>query len=328
MIKWGVIGTGHMANIFAESIQETDNAKLVAVSSRTKKSLEIFGDRFNIMKNFRFISNEEICASEDINAIYISTLNNTHFDLIKLCAVNKKNILCEKPMSLNIEEAKIAANFIKKFDVIFYEALAYTSHIQTKTFIDLINNNEIGEILSANATFGFKVKRVKAKSRIFNKLLGGGAILDIGCYPFSLINLIFKNDKNINFKSTKGSFAITGVDDSAEANLIIGNKISSNIKISFKENLDNKVVINGKSGSLTLSNPWLPELKSFIQIDHANSNYKKFITSEKTVFGNQIQNVSTKIKEKKMNEDFLVDIESSLEIMKNLTIWSNLIKVQ
>ena len=46
MIKWGVIGTGHMANIFAESIQETDNAKLVAVSSRTKKSLEIFGDKF------------------------------------------------------------------------------------------------------------------------------------------------------------------------------------------------------------------------------------------------------------------------------------------
>ena len=43
MIKWGVIGTGHMANIFAESIQEIDNAKLVAVSSRTKKSLEIFG---------------------------------------------------------------------------------------------------------------------------------------------------------------------------------------------------------------------------------------------------------------------------------------------
>jgi dihydrodiol dehydrogenase / D-xylose 1-dehydrogenase (NADP) len=328
MIRWGIIGLGNMAQKFAQSIKENNNAKLIAISSLNSEKLKTFKNEFQIDKSLSFDNYNDLIKCTEIDAIYIATLNNTHLDLIKLCAENKKNILCEKPMSLNIEEAKIAANFIKKFDVIFYEALAYTSHIQTKTFIDLINNNEIGEILSANATFGFKVKRVKAKSRIFNKLLGGGAILDIGCYPFSLINLIFKNDKNINFKSTKGSFAITGVDDSAEANLIIGNKISSNIKISFKENLDNKVVINGKSGSLTLSNPWLPELKSFIQIDHANSNYKKFITSEKTVFGNQIQNVSTKIKEKKMNEDFLVDIESSLEIMKNLTIWSNLIKVQ
>ena len=51
MIKWGVIGTGRRANIFAESIQETDNAKLVAVSSRTEKSLEIFGDRFKIKES-------------------------------------------------------------------------------------------------------------------------------------------------------------------------------------------------------------------------------------------------------------------------------------
>ena len=53
MINWGIIGTGHMANIFAESIKETGNAKLVAISSRAKKSVEIFGDRFNIMKKFK-----------------------------------------------------------------------------------------------------------------------------------------------------------------------------------------------------------------------------------------------------------------------------------
>ena len=137
MIKWGVIGTGHMANIFAESIQETDNAKLVAVSSRTKKSLEIFGDRFNIKENLRFISNEEICKSEDIDAIYISTLNNTHFDLIKLCAINKKNILCEKPFCLNLNEAKELQKIIIINKVMFFEAIAYLSHPQTSVIHDL-----------------------------------------------------------------------------------------------------------------------------------------------------------------------------------------------
>ena len=326
MIKWGIIGLGNMAQKFANSIKETDNAKLVAISSLSSEKLKIFKNNFQIDKKLVFNNYNDLVKCDEIDAVYIATLNNTHLDLIKLCAENKKNILCEKPMSLNIEEAKIAANHIKKFNVMFYEAVAYTSHAQTKTFIDLMNENNIGKILSIHATFGFKVKKINPKSRIFNKSLGGGAILDIGCYPFSFLNLICKNNENIEFKSVKGSFAITGVDDSAEANLIIGNNIRSNIKVSFKENLDNKMIINGESGSLILSNPWLPEIKSFVQVNHKHSSYKKFITSDKSVFGNQIQNVSAKIQDKKMNDNFLVNIQDSLKIMNNLTIWSNLIR--
>jgi predicted dehydrogenase len=326
MIKWGVIGLGNMGQKFANSIKETDNAKLIAISSLNSEKLKIFKNNFQIDKKLVFNNYNDLVKCDEIDAVYIATLNNTHLDLIKLCAENKKNILCEKPMSLNIEEAKIAANHIKKFNVMFYEAVAYTSHAQTKTFIDLMNENNIGKILSIHATFGFKVKKINPKSRIFNKSLGGGAILDIGCYPFSFLNLICKNNENIEFKSVKGSFAITGVDDSAEANLIIGNNIRSNIKVSFKENLDNKTIINGESGSLILSNPWLPEIKSFVQVNHKHSSYKKFITSDKSVFGNQIQNVSAKIQDKKMNDNFLVNIQDSLKIMNNLTIWSNLIR--
>ena len=314
-----------MAQKFAHSIKETDNAKLVAISSLNKEKLKIFKNNFQINKDLVFNNYNDLIKCDEIDAVYIATLNDTHLNLIKLCAENKKNILCEKPMSLNIEEANIAANYIKKFDVMFYEAIAYTGHIQTKAFINLMNENNIGQILSIDATFGFKVKRVNPKSRIFNKSLGGGAILDIGCYPLSFLNLIFKNNENIEFESAKGTFASTGVDDSAEANLIIENKIHSNIKISFKENLDNKFIINGEFGSLILSNPWLPEIKNFIQINLKNSNYKKFITSNKSLFANQIQNVSSKIQDKKMNDSFLVNIQDSLKIMNNLTIWSNLI---
>ena len=325
MIRWGIIGLGNMAQKFAHSIKETDNAKLVAISSLNKEKLKIFKNNFQINKDLVFNNYNDLIKCDEIDAVYIATLNDTHLNLIKLCAENKKNILCEKPMSLNIEEANIAANYIKKFDIMFYEAIAYTSHIQTKAFIDLMNENNIGQILSINATFGFKVKRVNPKSRIFNKSLGGGAILDIGCYPLSFLNLIFKNNENIEFESAKGTFASTGVDDSAEANLIIENRIHSNIKISFKENLDNKFIINGEFGSLILSNPWLPEIKNFIQINLKNSNYKKFITSNKSLFANQIQNVSSKIQDKIMNDSFLVNIQDSLKIMNNLTIWSNLI---
>ena len=326
MIKWGIIGLGNMAQKFANSIKETNNAKLIAVSSLNYEKLKIFKYIYQIKEELVFNNYNDLIKCDEVDAIYIATLNNTHLDLIKLCAENKKNILCEKPMSLNIEEAKIAEIYIKKFDVMFYEAIAYTSHAQTKILIDLIDENVIGKILSVNASFGFKAKKIKPKSRIFNKLLGGGAILDLGCYPLSFLNLIYKNNENIEFENVKGTFAITDVDNSAEANLIIENNIRSNIKVSFKENLDNKLIINGEFGSLILSNPWLPEVISFVQIDLKNSNYKKFITSDKSIFGNQIQNVSAKIQDKKVNDDFLVNIQSSLKIMNNLTLWSNLIK--
>ena len=326
MIKWGIVGLGNMAQKFANAIKETNNAKLLSISSLNSEKLKSFANNFQIDKNYVFDSYNDLISCKEIDAVYIATLNNTHLNLIKSCAENKKNILCEKPLTLNFDEANEAANYIAKHDVIFYEAIAYYSHGQTKNLIALLNENKIGKIISINSTFGFKVKRVNPKSRIFDKSLGGGVILDVGCYPLSLLNLISKNSKNIKFINAKGSFSSTDVDDSAEANLVIEDTIDSYVKISFKENLENKLIIKGENGSLIVPNPWLPEMKSHIDVNYVNSSYKKFFTSTKSLFGNQIQNVSANIESNKKKDDFLVNIEESLKIMNNLTIWSDLIR--
>ena len=327
MIKWGVIGTGHMANIFAESIQETDNAKLMAVSSRTKKSLEIFGDRFNIKENLRFISNEEICKSEDIDAIYISTLNNTHFDLIKLCAINKKNILCEKPFCLNLIEAKELQKIIIINKVMFFEAIAYLSHPQTSVILDLVNNDEIGEIISIESTFGFKVRKIDPESRLFNKKLGGGAILDVGCYPMSFISLFLDNENKIVFNEIDGEIYHTNVDIAASANITINDKIQCKIKISLKEYFKNNSIIKGTKGSMIVGFPWLPEKKVFLEIHNKSRYYKNFVHSDLSVYANQIKNVSNRFLNNNNNNKIrLFDVSKSLENMTYLDHWMESIK--
>ena len=326
MIKWGVIGTGHMANIFAESIQETDNAKLMAVSSRTKKSLEIFGDRFNIKENLRFISNEEICKSEDIDAIYISTLNNTHFDLIKLCAINKKNILCEKPFCLNLIEAKELQKIIIINKVMFFEAIAYLSHPQTSVILDLVNNDEIGEIISIESTFGFKVRKIDPESRLFNKKLGGGAILDVGCYPMSFISLFLDNENKIVFNEIDGEIYHTNVDIAASANITINDKIQCKIKISLKEYFKNNSIIKGTKGSMIVGFPWLPEKKVFLEIHNKSRYYKNFVHSDLSVYANQIKNVSNRFLNNNNNKIRLFDVSKSLENMTYLDHWMQSIK--
>ena len=67
-------------------------------------------------------------------------------------------------------------------------------------------------------------------------------------------------------------------------------------------------------------------IKKGLDVNYVNSNYKKFFTSTRSLFGNQIQNVSANIESNKRKDDFLVNIEESLKIMNNLTIWSNLIR--
>ena len=87
--------------------------------------------------------------------------------MILECAKHNKKILCEKPIGLNLDQANLALKAIKEKNIMFFEAIAYRSHIQTKKIIELINSDEIGDILRIEALFGFKVNHVKKDSRLF-----------------------------------------------------------------------------------------------------------------------------------------------------------------
>ena len=237
MINWGVIGAGNMGRAFAEAIKEVDNAKLIAVASANNNP-NTFGDNFKIEKEFRFKDYESICKNDKIDAIYISTLNNTHYDLIKMCALNKKHILCEKPFCLNLAEALEIEKIINQNDIKFFEAIAYVSHPQTDSILNLINEGKIGEIQSIELSFGFKARKIMPEPRLFNKKLGGGAILDVGCYPMSFISL-FNNNNEIKFQNIYGEICSTNVDIAASAEILVNDNIMCKIKISLKEYFEN-----------------------------------------------------------------------------------------
>ena len=116
MIKWGIIGLGKMGRVFANAISEVENSKLICVASRSSNKLNIFQKDFKIKMENKFTNYKELIISKKIDAVYISTLNNTHVDLILECVKNNKKILCEKPIGLNLEEANLALTAIKKHD--------------------------------------------------------------------------------------------------------------------------------------------------------------------------------------------------------------------
>ena len=323
MIKWGVLGLGKMANQFATAIKETDNAELIGAASLSEERLNSFSKKYQIKNNYKFNNYEDILKSNDIDAVYISALNNSHLNLILKSAENGKNILCEKPMAMTYDEAIIASNLIKKNKIFFMEAIAYRSHQQTNNVIKVVNDGEIGKIKSINSSFGFRVKKINPESRLFKKSFGGGAILDIGCYPLSFISLFDTIKGDIIIENAKGDFCETGVDDYAEANLLLNNKIKAHIKISFKNNLDNNSIIYGENGHVIIPSPWLPEKKSFIEVNKKNSSYKIILNSERSIYAQQIYNFSNFI----INNSHEIkspnlSLDESLKIPKLLSEWS------
>ena len=318
MINWGIIGLGKMANVFATSIKELNNCKLKFISSLNSSKLKSFGDKHDIKNINRFNSYEELLKKDEVDAVYISTINNTHAELIVKAAENKKNILCEKPMSISKDELEKITKKLSDSNIIFLEAIAYRTHPLTKNIVDLLLDKGNGKIQTIEANFGFDTKKINPNSRLFNKEFGGGAILDIGCYPISFLNLvnnINKKNNKISISEVSGNICKTGVDDYSYAKLDLANNIKAKIGVGIRKNLNNEVIIKTTLGVIKIPEPWLPPQKTYIEVKIKDQYYKKFINCEFSVYANQINFFNSMITKKIKNPAFpFLSIQDSIQI--------------
>ena len=318
MINWGIIGFGNMGRQYENCFRkESSIFNLVGIASKSKKKIK------NITREVKFFDTyEDLIKSNLIDAIYVSTLNNSHKKLVYLANLHDKKILCEKPLGMNLSEVEELFNLLKNKKDNFIEAIAYRSHPQTEALLQLLGDKEIGEIKKIESSFGFKVKKIRKNSRLFNKKLGGGAILDLGCYPLSFFNLL-KGNKKMEIVKSNFNLCETNVDIDGEIILDIDNNIEAVGKVSLRENLDNICKIYCDNVQITLREPWLPTNKSFIEVETKSRYYKKIISSNKSVYENQLEASSIFFSKNDKRSNLLVNIDESLELSKMIEIWKN-----
>ena len=236
-------------------------------------------------------------------------------------------------MAINDAEVKLIFDTLEKTKVFFLEAIAYRSHPQTLELKKLISNNAIGKIEKIEASFGFSVKKLLKfvpNHRLFNKKLGGGSILDIGCYPVSfglLVANILKNDDLIpEYQLTENKVKINfrGTDDEAYTKIKFKDLFFIEANISIKKKLDNETTIFGSQGKIRVPNPWLPSTKSFIEVFNEKKIYKNEIFSKYSIYANTIKKASDAIEEKRLEcEHPNFTWQESKENIKILTQWKN-----
>ncbi len=338
-VNWGIVGLGNIAEKFADAFQFSKNAKLVAIASLNQKKINKFQDKFQVEEKYCFSSYEKLLSCSDVDIIYIALPNSLHHEWIIKCIEKEKKILVEKPATINFSQIKDIQNKLSGKNLLFSEAFMYRFHPQIIKVVELIKDNAIGELISIESSFGVDIltkknlfgfkkrKKLNTESRLYNKELGGGAILDLGCYPVSFSQLIASlvpniNLNNINLSNIKKEIGSTGVDIDSYTELEFDKKFKSKIGASFTKNLGKKTKIIGKKGQILIEDTWHGK-EGLIKIE-GESDYKIKIKSYENIFAHEIESLSHSILEDKKESNYPgMKLEETLLNMKILEKWIN-----
>ncbi|MDQ8205338.1 Gfo/Idh/MocA family oxidoreductase [Pelagicoccus sp. SDUM812003] len=259
-LRWGILATGYISGRFAHGLNHSHSGKLLAVSSRSQASAATFAREFDAGRAYG--SHQELLADEEVEAVYIGSPHPFHAEMAIMAAKAGKHVLCEKPLSMNLRQAKSVAEAARKAEVQLMEAFMYRCHPQTEALVRLISEGRIGEVQFVQASFGFKAN-YDPQGRLFDKRLGGGAILDVGCYPLSFAHLIAQiasgeTKLRGSLSGLKGQLdPHTGVDTFALATMRFENGLAAQIATGTLGELENTARVFGSEGWVEIPVPWI-----------------------------------------------------------------------
>ncbi len=191
-IKWGVLST---AKIGTEKVipamQQGKHSKIIAIASRNIVKATSAAEKLNIPKAYG--SYEELLNDPDVEAVYISLPNHLHVDWTIKCLESGKHVLCEKPLGLNFTDALRIENALKNYpDLKVMEAFMYRFHPQMEKTKKLISSGRIGRLINIQTMFSYFNNNPDDIRN--NPDIGGGGLLDIGCYCISISRYLFGSE--------------------------------------------------------------------------------------------------------------------------------------
>ena len=320
-IRWGIVGTGSIATAFAHSIKYSNNSSLEAVYGRNESKLKDFCNKFEVES---INEPNNLFTADHIDAIYIATPHSTHYEYCLSAIRNKKHILCEKPLTVNHLESMVLLSLAKESNVFLMEAFMYRTHPQTANILDSLDVfQDSKEEIIIESSFGFTAE-LSESHRLRNPMLGGGAILDVGCYPLSISKLIAGRIQGAPFSDPEsieasGRIDSTGVDLQSTATLVFSDRIKAEISCAIDEEYSNNLIVKSGDLKMVASQPWhcgqFQEGKSSIEI-YKNQQLIKEIPFEDKVglFTREINHASECIAKGEIESNYInhADTQSNM----------------
>ena len=248
--RWGILGAGRIAEKFGEALCFTEGSEVYAVASRDMDKAKAYASKYNAGKVYNNYT--DLVKDENVDIIYIATPHAFHYEQTMLCLENKKAVLCEKPMSLTLQQTTEMIAAATKNKLFLMEGMWTGCMPFIDKILSLIKDDTIGQPKYLTSDFGFTAP-VDHDGRLYNKSLGGGSVMDVGIYPIFLSALIFGEPSVIQ---TVSKLTATGVDEYANIVLQYANGQTAHVLSSISFNTAIEAEIIGTKGRIKITNPW------------------------------------------------------------------------
>ena len=253
-LRWGILGTGNIANQFAGGVTASDRGRLVAVGSRDEKRAQAFAKTYGIASSYG--SYEAVLTDAQVQAVYISLPNAMHHQWTLAALRSGKHVLCEKPAAVTVEQAEEMFAQATKHGRVLVEAFMYRSHPQTAAVIEVVRSGAIGELRMIRTSFCFRVRHTEGNIR-FDASLAGGSLMDIGCYCLDFSQLMAGEQPEV--VTAAGVLHSSGVDEYTAGAMRFPSGVLGSFACGMALQADNAALVCGTGGYLTIPWPWKPQ---------------------------------------------------------------------
>jgi predicted dehydrogenase len=250
-VRWGVLGCAAIASRkVIPAMQRSARCDVVAIASRDRARADRAAAELGIGRAHG--SYEALLADPDVEAVYIPLPNHLHAEWTQRAAAAGKHVLCEKPLAMSAAEARKVVAACARAGVLLMEAFMYRLHPLWREVRALVDAGAIGELCAIQGWFSYRnvdpgnIRNIAA--------YGGGAVMDIGCYPINVARWMFDGEPDDVVATVRRDPAF-GTDVLTSAVLDFGGR-QAGFTCSTQLEDDQRVHLVGTAGRLLVEIPF------------------------------------------------------------------------
>ena len=244
--RWGILGTGGIAQAFVDDLSRAEGHRVIAVGSRSINNAQKFAS--TIIDATAYGTYEDLVADKSVDVIYVATPHPMHEEHSLLAMNAGKPVLCEKPFAMSAIQAQSMIDASRTNGVALLEAMwtRYLPHIAMVR--QILSSNVLGQIQTVEADHGQRLAD-QGIARLVDPNLGGGALLDLGIYPISFAHLVLGAPAHITARAVMTD---RGVDAQTSAIFDYNNGAQAIINTTMIAQTPCRAVVSGLLGRLEI----------------------------------------------------------------------------
>lgn len=252
MIKFGIIGAGHIANRFAQSLANFPDAELYAISARSMDKARAFQQQHP--SELIYDHYQALLDNPQVQIVYVSLPHGLHREWVLKALDAGKAVLCEKPAGINAQQTQDIIDKAREKQLFFMEAMKNRFTPAYQKIKELVQDGAIGQLINIQAAFCRILPESQATYHY--QPIQGGALLDMGIYDISLVEDFFKGPLTIGQVDYK--MHENGIEIYAQAQLL-GDNFSAQVTAAFDRDAPTSAVLTGSKGIITIENFHRPQ---------------------------------------------------------------------